>query len=111
MTTKICSKCGQLPLDTKDTVYIHTSILWRKVLWVRPMGMRRKKPIRNATEPPEIGGSSFYSSGLFFLTAYLEVTTFMPSSNSTRMEFILPRAMTRQGRPFRSGNLDFQNQL
>src|SRR5215216_4737254 len=43
------------------------------------------------------------------LTAYREVTTLNPSANSTRMEFIRPRAITLQSCPFRSGNLDFQN--
>jgi hypothetical protein len=48
---------------------------------------------------------------IFFLTAYLEVTTLYPSSNSTRIEFILPRAMTLQGCPFLSGSRDLQNQI
>jgi len=48
--------------------------------------------------------------GRSFLTAYRDVTALNPSSNSIRMEFILPRASTLQRCPFLSGSLDRQNQ-
>lgn len=49
--------------------------------------------------------------GFAFRIAYRAVTVLNPSSNSTPMLFIVPRAHTRQRWPLRSPCLERQNQM